>query len=100
MLRTILRAEDGSLLVDNWYLLDTMDELIDKVIAIDPTNYECYKSEDITNDVFVLAEEREEQLEYENAEKDRIRSEKEEMELYMRLHEKYGKKRRTRKKAD
>jgi hypothetical protein len=57
LLRTIVNDKEGVYISDNWYMIDSEEELIDKVNKIDPSEYQCFDSRDITDFIHIRAEE-------------------------------------------
>lgn len=58
LLRSVLNDKEGKLLVDNWYILDSFSEVVDKAYKIDAEKYQVFEAEDITNEVFLKLEEK------------------------------------------
>lgn len=53
LLRTISNKKNGEFLADTWYEFEDYAKLLKKIILVNPDEYQCFETSDISNEVFM-----------------------------------------------
>lgn len=52
ILRSIKNDSKGKFMVDTWYMFEELTEMVAKVRVLSPDAYQCFSSEEISNEIF------------------------------------------------